>query len=271
MKKLIFLPLLVFFLFLFVFIYSFFIEPEALETTHTKIDILPGNGKITLVQLTDFHIGENAGRIEQIKETVNALNPDIIVLTGDYVNDNEAGIKNLKGLMELKAGAKYAVLGNHDYGLWSFAPVLKNEKLADKVEEKLEEMGFVVLRNEIEKIEINGYELQIIGLDDVWAGKSEYRKIKDKINETIPTILLSHQQDAVENFNVDADLVLSGHTHGGQIVLPFIGSLPKLFGFKGKYPSGLHREKNYWIYVSKGVSGSPRFLCRPEITVLELI
>ena len=166
--------------------------------------------------------------------------------------------------MHAKYGV-YAVMGNHDYGMITSRENPPNDLMASDIRAFLEGSGIRILRNE----NVQAGNLTIIGLDDQWAGRrDELAALSGNISGY--RILLSHNQEGLAIGNGTADLYLFGHTHCGQIRLPGVGSIPKLFGFKGQYEMGRYRINESDVYTTCGLGWGPRFLAPPEVTVIEL-
>lgn len=260
--------LVLFLLFSFILIDILIIEPNNLTLTENTFDILDGDHNIKIVFFSDIHIGQQRpGYLEEIVAKVNAQNPDIILVGGDNIDSREselAGLEPLKGLRP-KYGT-FAVLGNHDYGKWGIGfPT----ELGDKVASKLDGLNITVLRNENQVLDINGTKIAIIGLDDEWMGLNDYKKASSGLNN-IPKIIVVHNQFAVNEVEVDKNsILLSGHTHCGQIRVPFVTDaiLGPMFGKLG----GIYEYGDGKLYVSCGVtSGKVRFLAPPEISIIWL-
>jgi predicted MPP superfamily phosphohydrolase len=216
--------------------------------------------------------------LEHAVKVVNDLNPDFIFLTGDYVSNGIAPIKFAVGaawqcadiLRNLKCPQRYAILGNHDVGVDRH-----------QVQAALEDNGIPVLVNAITPLERDGGRIWLSGLDD--CGGDGRPKLDQAIPEQIrgiaeePVILLCHEPDFADRvvgrqYAKDVALMLSGHSHGGQVRLPFIGPLilPPL---GQKYVEGWYRFGNMQLYVNRGLGtiGVPfRFNCPPEIGVITL-
>lgn len=225
---------------------------------------------LKIVQLSDVHISTlmTEDKVEKIVNKVNATNPDIIVLTGDIVDTktkfaNEAidELKNLKANYGI-----YYVLGNHEY-----------YHDTENIIQKLKDIGFKVLINENDTVKINDKPiLNIAGVADLMGNKMGFLKPNiDKalegIDTNIPTILLSHQPKIIEQTqDKPIDIILSGHTHGGQI-FPF--SLAVLLD--QPFIKGLHKiNHNQIIYINQGTNlwGPPmRIGTHYEITLIDLI
>ena len=228
--------------------------------------LAPSLAGFRIVQLSDVHVGQTIGKgfIEALVAQVNALQPDLIAITGDLVDGTVAylgdAVAPLAGL-QARHGV-YFVTGNHEYysGVEAWLPFLQG-------------LGIRVLRNERVTIERDGAALDIAGIDD-WSahefghGADLPRALAGR-DRGRPVVLLAHQPKAItEAARHGVSLQLSGHTHGGQI-FPF-NFLVKL---QQPYISGLHRHGDAQIYVSRGTGywGPPmRIGAPPEVTCIEL-
>ncbi|PAF42517.1 metallophosphoesterase [Helicobacter sp. 11S02596-1] len=224
---------------------------------------------LKIVQLSDVHIGGliEESRVKNIVQLVNEENPDIIVLTGDIVDTrlkNVARAVDELGNLRARYGVYY-VLGNHEY--------LHD---IDNIIEKMKELGFHVLINQNVLISQNGVPLiNIAGNADLMGKRMGYLEPDlDKtfagIESSVPTILLSHQPKIIEKLqNKPVDVILSGHTHGGQI-FPF--SLAVLL--QQPYLMGLHKiGENRYVYINQGTGfwGPPmRVGTHSEISIIKL-
>ncbi|MEK4933024.1 metallophosphoesterase [Bacillus sp. FSL M7-1345] len=230
-----------------------------------------------ILQLSDLHnkkFGENQNVL--IKKVKN-LNPDIIVITGDLIDSKSYDAEiSLQVLREIVTEYPvYFVTGNHEQ--WSGK--------YNSLEKELKKYNVTVLRNEHVSIQKDGQEINLLGIDDpeFTSGnrdeehivKSEIRKAKDGINSDGFKVLLSHRPEFFEEYvDEKVDLVLSGHAHGGQVRLPFIGGLvaPNQ-GILPKYTAGLYEKQNTSMIVSRGLGNSiipQRVFNRPEIVVVQL-
>ena len=265
---------------------SLLIEPYALKTTHSEFDLFDeggiadddgndsaGNrdGAIRIVFISDMHIGlQRDGYLGEVVRAVNAQEPDLILIGGDSIEASEAELDKLEPLRNLSAAhGAYAILGNHDYGIWGCAA---NPALSDKVEAKLESLGIDVLRNENRTLDVRGGRFAIIGLDDAWSCRNDYASASAGLDDALPKIIFTHNQAGVDASEIKGrGLILSGHTHCGQIRLPIITGLLLGPGF-GRTVGGYERLNNDTeAYVTCGVtSGTVRFLSNPEISVIEI-
>jgi uncharacterized protein len=225
-----------------------------------------GADGISLVQLSDIHTGPyvEGPELGWVMDKVTGMQPDIIVLTGDYVNRDPAELYPcLEALSRLKApGGVFAVLGNHDF--WGDE---------DEVAAALEGVGIVVLRNRGVDIEIRGTRLHLAGVDD-WKEKQSDLKLasRDRSAERL-SILLSHCPQIVEEAADEGyDLVLSGHTHGMQVRLPVFRQLASRF-MHNRFDHGHSRHQNTHLFISRGlgvVTLPWRYKCPPEVTRIRL-
>ncbi|SCC28504.1 Phosphoesterase [Bacillus mycoides] len=205
------------------------------------------------------------------------MHPDIIVITGDLIDSKSYDAEiSLQVIRELVTEYPvYFVTGNHEQ--WSGK--------YNSLEKELKKYNVTVLRNEHVSIQKDGQEINLLGIDDpeFTSGnrdeehivKSEIRKAKDGMHSDGFKVLLSHRPEFFEEYaDEKVDLVLSGHAHGGQVRLPFIGGLvaPNQ-GILPKYTAGLYEKQNTSMIVSRGLGNSiipQRVFNRPEIVVVQL-
>ncbi|MCK5170584.1 MAG: metallophosphoesterase [Bacteroidales bacterium] len=258
--------------------------------THEKLSFpnLPEafNG-FKIVQISDIHIGSFLGHENQVKEAIELVNeqhPDLILFTGDLVNNFT---EELNGWIPILSNlnAKYgklSILGNHDYGdYFEWKNDAEKTQNFNNLKKAHKDIGFRLLLNESEPIEINNSKIGLIGVEN-WGLPPfpQHGNLKEAMNRSseLPfNILMTHDPshwDAEVINKTDIDLTLSGHTHGMQFGIE-IGNV-KWSPIKYKYPrwAGLYKEKNQYLYVNRGFGyiGFPgRVGMPPEITVLELI
>ena len=205
-------------------LYTWQVEPFWLEFTHHPMPIrglpapLKGN---TLMQISDVHVGRHVdfNFLESSFKTAQALDPDFVVYTGDYVSyESQSQLEQLKKLSDSAVLGKkgtVAILGNHDYGHnWS------QESVASQIVDMLENSGISVLRNQ--QKDFSG--LNVIGIDDFWAINFHPERVMESLNPAIPNLVLCHNPDVLDLpiWNGYQGWVLSGHTHGGQCKPPFL-------------------------------------------------
>lgn len=220
-----------------------------------------------IAHLSDLHIGALCPRehADRWAETVRALDVDLVALTGDYVTTGNAfhgEIADLASSLKSRDGV-IAVMGNHDY----FGD---GEALVGK----LREAGIGVLRNERTAIERGGEQLMIAGVDDTWSRRADVRRALDGHDHGAPLVVLAHDPQLFPDLSArGASLVLSGHTHWGQVGVPFLTTRYNLSARVYRYHADLYREGDAWLYVSPGLgtTGPPvRLGAAPEITILRL-
>jgi len=269
-------------LFFIILVDAVFIEPYNLKVTENDFDLFEGNDtNVKIVLISDIHIASQLdGYLENVVKKINEENADLILIVGDSINGQETELEDLEPLRDLKAKyGKYAVLGNHDYKKWQ-CPVPKSSlEMGDKTEKRLEDLGIKVFRNDNEILEIKGKKFALIGLDDAWVCKNDYAKASEGISKDIPKVIFMHNQEAIDlKLPKGKSAILAGHTHCGQIQIPFITQfLLKSNGF-GEYGMGRVRVDEYTeLYVTCGVTrGSTvagiaiRLFTNPEISVINI-
>ena len=266
--------------------------PLSKQSLTVKIKDLPVSleGK-KLVQMSDFHYDGLRLSEEMLAKAIatsNQLKPDLVVLTGDYVTTSAAPIHDLAlrlKQLESQAGI-YAILGNHDI-------YYKNSK--SEITNALTSIGVNVLWNEIAYP--FGKELPLVGLADIYSREFKPKAVMNQLDPNIPRIVLSHNPDTAELLQEwRVDLQLSGHTHGGQIVIPGIGpilvayekivkNIPKKIRYRfsflrsnyfitrhWEWAQGLHQVGNNQLYINRGLGTylPGRLFCPPEVTEIIL-
>lgn len=256
----------------FLIIWAFFIEPNMLVITTLNIPVPELKG-LKVVFVSDFHIKPNQkNRLKYVVKKINEQHPDLILSTGDFVSGHDPKqslpieeIAPVLSTLESKYGF-YSVLGNHDW--WQGG---------EEIEKALENNAVVVLGNENKKIKINDKTLYIAGVEDMDTRNIDLAKALKNADK--PTILLTHTPDVFpfisdklnSKITGKVNLVLSGHTHGGQFNLPFVGALIVPSSYGNKYAQGLINENGKMMFVTKGIGTSilpVRFNCLPEIVVI---
>jgi predicted MPP superfamily phosphohydrolase len=263
-------------------LYAGEIERHWIDVVHRDIRI-PGLPRafdgMTIAQLSDIHLDEYTEPflLRDAVRQINALQPDMVLLTGDYVSAEvlskkmtiDAAWQCARLLKDIACPRKFAILGNHD--------VLAG---ANEITEAIASNGIPVLRNGFLPIERGGSRIWLAGIDDPVLGRPNpdlAMPVAIRNNAGEPIILMCHAPDFVDTLSQhpagrSIALVLSGHTHGGQVRIPFLGAMRLPPGGR-KYVEGLFQVGGVQLYVNRGIGavGVPfRFNCRPEITRLRL-
>lgn len=229
-----------------------------------------------IVQISDFHNNKSNTLTNDLIKEIEKQKPNIIVLTGDLIDSNKTDIevainfiKNINNIAPI-----YFISGNHESNISSYS----------KLKEQIEENKVIILDNKVEILKINESEINLIGIDDPrmanedGVSDSEIVKVElanAKYNENKYSILLSHRPELFDTYvEKEINLILTGHAHGGQIRIPFIGGIvaPNQ-GFFPKYTSGIFEENKTTMVVSRGIGNSIlpfRINNRPELVVITL-
>ncbi|MBL1175384.1 metallophosphoesterase [Pantanalinema sp. GBBB05] len=247
---------------------------------------------LRLVQMSDFHFDGlrlSERLLSQAISASNAADPDLVVLTGDFITDDPSPIHELVtwlGKLQSRYGT-YAVLGNHDN---------LRRRSRPEVTQALTNSGIEVLWNQIAYPV--GAELPLIGFADFWSYEFKPEPIMTQIDPMQPRLVLSHNPDSAELLRSwRVDLQLSGHTHGGQVILPGLGNvapyMPRLYNQLPKrwqrrlpmlkscartmrhweWAQGLHQLGDNQLYINRGLGTylPGRLFCPPEVTVITLV
>lgn len=255
--------------------YGRYVESGWFEVTHRKISGVFPKG-LRILHLSDFHLSE-AVPLTLIETAIDrALEEafDLVCLTGDFITDTLTQKEQYAELLaKLSARAPcFACLGNHDGGAWA-AMMRHGYEDSSEVKSLLGMAGVTLLVNESKKVSLAGGEIEIVGLGDYWAQELHPSLVmRDRNTDSGPVLLLSHNPDSKEALDgYDWDLMLCGHTHGGQFVVPLIGAAPFAPVRDKRFVSGMHQWRGYEICITRGVGNlhGLRINCRPEITILE--
>lgn len=246
-------------------LYCFGIEPALPGVEEVSLSLFDFPGSLHAVQLSDLHMKGPSRLYEKVASRIGELNPEIIFLTGDLVDKPEHLDSCLEWIARLPRGqGLYFSPGNWERwsGTWKGG-----------LREKLAAIGVQSLCNEGRVIQTGDGEFFLTGIDDAYYGQPRIHEALADQSSEMCTILLSHSPLGVDRIGrYRIDLVLSGHTHGGQCRLPGIGSIVTPPG-SGPYDMGLFRTEGTLLYVNRGIGTSilpVRFLCRPEITSLRI-
>jgi hypothetical protein len=260
--------------------YAVTVEPTWLEVNEIELPIrdLPASfSGLRVAHLTDFHGGHQISTpyLDETVDLTHAQNPDLIVLTGDYIHKGDVHIeRTAAALSRLRAPlGVFAVLGNHDYSVRNSLGVRRYPDLHVKVADALSERGIRVLRNESVALRRQGDAIQLVGIEDLWSGVCDPMAALGGVGADAPRLVLAHNPLTIEKIRSQrCDLMLCGHTHGGQVMLPGVGRLA-LSPRGRRFAAGLYQVGSSYLYVNKGVGFGLRirYRVRPEVAVFTLI
>lgn len=237
------------------------------QYVNIETDKLQGRNEFKILQISDFHDSKSKIIWNRILRSINETKPDIIVMTGDIISSTTRDLSNAKkfaGEIANICPDIYFISGNHEWRS-GYNTSFINE---------LKSMGIIVLNNTNRIITTGGSEINICGIDDYYTRSYDMDRAFYKTNGRNFTILLSHAPDIIFRYgNIPADLMLCGHTHGGQVRLPFIGALMAPGqGFLPKYDKGLFKLDNgTLLYIDSGIGTSVlpiRFFNRSQISLI---
>jgi predicted MPP superfamily phosphohydrolase len=255
------------------------VEPTWLELNRCDIPVagLPAPfAGFRIVQLSDFHCSRQVtpSYLAEAVALAQAQHADLAVLTGDFVHKGYRYVDLVAAtLSRLSAPCGvYAVLGNHDYSVRNALGFRRFRHLHRAVATALTAHGIRVLHNEAVPLCRGEDRLYVVGLEDLWSRALDLDRAFDGLAPSVPAVVLAHNPRTVERLaNRRCDLMLSGHTHGGQVHLPGIGR-PTLGRKARRFAAGLYQYRQTQVYVNKGVGFGFkfRFGVRPEVAVLSL-
>ena len=263
-----------------ILVYSAFIEPKTLVVTeHTaQVDITE---PLKIVVISDMQVGPYKGSVflEHVVTEVNRLLPDMVFMPGDFIFDSTSDITTLAPLRNIRASAGvYAVLGNHDQGRnrTIFGAEKTDQDKGEAVADYLTTLGIRVLRNEHEVVSLGTENIVVAGIDDMWTGHGDIGTALADAPTELYTFLLSHNPSIIEDEAAkNVDFVVSGHTHGGQVRLPFIGPIRSIpISIDQSYDQGLFNLGNQrYLAITRGIGETwarVRLLAWPEILLLHI-
>lgn len=252
-----------------------------LTVTHHKIDTGKLEKPFKLLHFTDFHSSQELQEkvLKDFIKTVQSIKPDFVCYTGDSISHDKRYIEPLNNIFSKPTAkyAKFACLGNHDF---------EDKNKGRTIIREVGSAGYEYLINNSEKYEFNGQTIHFFGLDDLWNGKQDFKKTFNNLNKEQLNILLTHNPSNIEEISrYNPDIVLAGHTHGGQIYLPYIlnGIYKKLYD--PRFIRGLYKVGNSTLYVNRGIGSTLttmrllgrrytipaiRLFAQPEIAIFEI-
>lgn len=223
-----------------------------------------------IVQISDLHNTVFGRNHRTLIDRITELAPDMVVITGDIVDANHTDIDAAIDLVDQLAGLYpvYYVTGNHEYWL--------DEGDRRRLFEEMEQAGAVLLFNEAVTVNASGGTFDLIGLDDKSLADGTLNALLSECDSETLNIVLAHEPQYIENYAVtDADMVLCGHAHGGQFIIPLIGPVvaPDQ-GFFPQYTSGAYHMDDMIMFVSRGLGNSiipVRLFNDPEVVCIDLV
>jgi len=259
--------------------YGTLVEPYWLDAHEFDVaipNLPPAFDGYRIAHLTDLHAGERDGaRIDYLTRVVrriDAMKPDCVAVTGDLINHTARTIEPVADLLATIASPVFVSFGNHDYAPNSARPRAWT-MLADPLQAALESRGCTVLRNRAVSVSRGGARLWFVGLEDLYTTRFSPQVAYRGVDARDPVVALSHNPDSANWLqNWGTKLILSGHTHGGQIRIPLLGA-PILPLLNRRFEQGLFQlRNNCQMYVSRGVGYlyQARLFCRPELPCIVL-
>ena len=252
-------------------VYGVTVAPNRLTVCTYALETpkLPAGTRVRLVHLADLHVRERGSRERALPDLVRGLEPDLILHAGDYFARRDC-VPVVTELLQSWDVPQYGCLGNVDCNLF-----LRAGGSGEGLFKALREGGVHVLLEEGRVEEVGGARIRIVGFTPGMA--SAMRRHLDRQDGDTFTVVLYHYPSGFPAlWDTGADLMLAGHTHGGQVALPFYGALITLDRFDKRYEGGLYEEHGKWLCVSRGIGCEPsvpevRFWCPPEVVVIDLI
>lgn len=257
--------------------YARFVEPWWIDTSHTRIpirDLPAGLEGLRIAHLSDLHYNPvSLGEIEGWVDRTNHLGADLVVLTGDFMTGaHRTDVRELAAVLRhLRAPlGVVACLGNHDYGAAHPSRTPGHRSFGARTRAALEQAGIEVLVNGYAARQRGGDVLHLAGAGDLWTDDFDMDFTADAPGR--PLVVLAHNPDTLYSLHYhNFDLMLSGHTHGGQVKFPFLGP-PRLPIRHRHLAEGHFAYEHAQIYVSRGLGylTPVRFRSRPELGIVEL-
>ena len=268
---------------LFCLIVYFFLQLNwiSVSTESIHLEDLPEEfDDFKIVQLADLHNKEFGEGNKRLVKKINNIKPDIIVITGDMLNNSNDIANNGEIPINLIANLNdnypiYYVTGEHEEGLYyEDRNKYQKEGTKEAYERKLSILGVTVLNDEQTTVTREDSKINLYGLKEHLSGEIKMEERLNESNEDEVNILLSHRPQYFKEYSDwGADLIFSGDTHGGMIQLPFIGGMVSTEGFYPEYDGGLFHKGNSIMVVSRGLGNNPiplRINNRPEVVIITL-
>jgi predicted MPP superfamily phosphohydrolase len=250
-----------------------YIEPFDLRTTELQLSgpSKPSGEPLRILHLTDLHIERITRRELDLIQQVKTLQPDLILLTGDYANVDYVGDAHT-----LRDTRTVLAQLSAPYGVYAVIGSVDGPNVMEKV---FGGLPITVLDDQVHKLQIGQQEIDLVGVSNFGPTRDAQMlsALMDQVPQAAYSILLYHTPDLIEVADrLQIDLYLAGHTHGGQVRLPLWGAIITMSSFGKRYESGLYQLNPTTLYVSRGIGleglslPRVRFLCPPEIVMIEL-
>ena len=260
--------------------YGSFVEPRLIAVSEYDVR-LPLRAPLKIAVLSDLHIGPYKGKqfLERIVQRTNDLLPDLVFLVGDFIFDPDIDFSALSSLENLHPSiGTYAILGNHDQGQYQsiFGKRILRPDLGDNITTTLSDLGIRVLRNEHVIIPVVDESMVLAGIDDIWTAHADIDAAFANLTPESPLILLVHNPSIIDKPQSHAaHLIVAGHTHGGQIRLPWIGPIPPLPTTLGpSFDHGIFSvDADSTLAITRGAgetNARARLFAPPEIMLLHV-
>jgi hypothetical protein len=256
------------------FVDGFLLEPFQLDVSRLEIAFsqLPaGFDGLKIAQLSDLHLHRVSRAYRTAIDVIGREHPDLIAITGDLVDRADQTAACLAFLTELRAAAKVPVVAVP--GNWDHRAFPTKQSIAAWYRRLHAETGIRVLANQNVVLHRHGDRIWLVGTDDPYFGHADLDTSFKGVPDSAFALVLTHAPEAFEELaeRLPARLVLAGHTHGGQVRLPFIGALRVPSRYGTRFARGLFKLGDTVFYVNAGMGTSHlpvRFLCRPEVTFI---
>lgn len=257
-----------------VVVWTFWWEPGRLVLNEIELMVpnWPEREETRVAVIADLHVGSPRNGLDNLRRVVRRVNetlPDLVLIAGDLIVDNVVGgrfvppeeIAEDLAAINARFGV-FAVLGNHDRWL-----------SAERVEKALAGAGITVLENRAVRVSVRGAGIWIAGVSDYWTGHPSIEEALSGVDPAEPVILFTHNPDLFPEVPPRVSLTVAGHTHGGQVIIPFVGPANTPSRFGDRYAAGHVVEGGRHLFVTTGVGTSRlgvRFLVPPEVVSLKL-
>ncbi|MFH0987880.1 MAG: metallophosphoesterase [Parcubacteria group bacterium] len=256
-----------------------FIEPRRLVVTPVNINLdkTAAHENIKIAFISDFHLGyyKQAGWAQKVADQIIKLNPDFVLLGGDFIDRDESAARYLAPLQQVASRfPTFAVTGNHEFNLSNSNRADYKDRTAT-LRRLFKQWNINILDNAHRTFFLRGQLVAFCGIEDIWTGRASLGLAEDGASDRTIKILLAHNPDVILDPRArDFSLILSGHTHAGQFRLPMIGAIAPIPDKLGRaFDYGLFKLKNNQLFITAGVGeggARARLFSRPEIALITL-